>query len=168
MVIRSSNAIGPDWWFGVSGFLLGVVLLYAVGCYVLSLGGSTYYGYDSAPGFWDLQRNGRVIVKPAIVDHDAAGNYIVGLRLPVRRFECNGGKEFRVGLVNEVHYFVLHMDTDLISEFSSRATFQKELVGLGIDQDVSLDYTEAERRWSRFDRHYGHIDHSMCTEAFEA
>ena len=167
MVIRSSST-GREWSLGLSGFLLGMTLLYTVSktlCFaIVSFGSAGFDGYDFAPGDWDIQRNEHVLVEPAIVDYDVVGDHIVGLRHPIRRFECNEGREFRVKLVNRLHYFVLRADANVVHEFVSKANFHKKLVELGIDEDVSLDYTEAQHRWSRVDRHYGHVDYSMCTE----
>lgn len=171
-MISFSEVVGRDRWISLSGFLLGMALVYGL-CSVMSyvlerLGNGTYDGYDLAPGNWDIQRDRRVIVNPAIVDYDVVGNHILGLRLPLRRFECDGGKEFGIELVNSLHYFVLRIDTGVVYEFTSRAMFEEKLVGFGISRDVSLDYTEAQRKWSRVDRYYGDVDYSMCTEVFDA
>ncbi len=172
MSVRSLRRIEPQWGSGLCGILAGLGLLYAT-CTALSymfitLGSSSFEGYDLAPGNWDIRKGEHVIVNPAIADYDIVGNYIVGLRLPIRRFECNEGGEFRAILVNRAHYFILQTDINVVYEFTSKAMFYKSLVEIGIYRDVSLDYTEAGRRWTRVNKYYGRVDYSVCTEIFDA
>ncbi|WP_157608101.1 hypothetical protein [Teredinibacter turnerae] len=107
-----------------------------------------------------IQRNGKVVISPTMVDLDIVSEYVVGLRLPAEHLECDGG--YKIRLINKQEYFVLSSKSEDVSNFISRDKFEARLKELGIFNDVSLDYARFESVWDQHSKYYKNINYSVC------
>ena len=120
-------------------------------------------GYQYVSGRADdlhIQKNGKIVISPAMVDLDTASEYVVGLRLPTEHLECDGG--YKIRLINKQEYFVLSTKSGDVFNFISRDEFEARLKELGIFNDVSLDYAKFESVWNQHSKYYENIDYSVC------
>ena len=120
-------------------------------------------GYQYVSGRADdlhIQKNGKVVISPAMVDLDIISEYVVGLRLPAEHLECNGG--YKIRLINKQEYFVLSTKSEDVFNFISRDAFEARLKELGILNDVSLDYAKFGSVWDQHSKYYKNIDYSVC------
>ena len=137
---------------------VGYLLLYGPGILV-----SDYDGYklNWEPSRYRLiRKDDEIIVRPAVIEHDAIGTYVIGLRLPVQEYDCGGGQFF--DLINERRYFILSTVTGAVLEFDSTEAFEVELRRIGIFDDMSLDYSMFYYMAITYPSKYNSIDYPEC------
>lgn len=127
----------------------------------LGLGDEYQYISGRADDF-HIRKDDKIVINSTIVDFDIASNYIVGLRMPVQRLECDGGDGYKIKLTNKREYFILSADTGNVLNFISKEEFEGRLKDLSVLGDVSLDYSKFESMWERYSKYYENIDYSTC------
>lgn len=121
-------------------------------------------GYQYVSGRTDdlhIRKDGKIVIESAIADFDIINDYVVGLRLPAQRLECDDGGSYKIKLINRKEYFVLSMNTGRIFPFLSKEDFEDKLKELNI-LGASLDYSRFESTWEHHSKYYKNIDYSTC------
>ncbi len=149
---------------GCGTFTIGIFVYVAHLAYGSYLLDDNYDGYklNREPyNYRYVSKEDEIIVHPAVIEYDLVGEYMVGLRMPTQKYRCRttGGW---FDLVNEKQYFILSTETGSVLEYSSIEAFEEELREIGIDDDVSLDYSMFYYMAITYPPRYNDYDYADC------
>jgi hypothetical protein len=135
--------------------LVLVFLLIGIIYYQETVGLGNGYQYISGRSDdFHIVKDERVVIKSTIVDLIVVSNYVVGLRLPSQRLECEGGAALKIRIENKKEYFILDTELGLVYYYSTDIEFKSQLQNLGIRDGVSLDYTKFDSTWNTYANYY--------------
>ena len=97
-----------------------------------------------------IEKNGKVEIETTVIDVSVAGNYIVGLRVPVYRYNCQNGALSKTRVIKSRRYFILNAKAGSSIEFTSKSAFENKLVELKIQKNVDLDYSAFDTSFKHF------------------
>jgi hypothetical protein len=134
-----------------------IFVIFSIGC---DMSDNSYEYISGREDHIFIEKDKQVIIEPTIVDVRITSEYIVGLRLPIERFDCNGG--YKIKIVNRQEYFLLLKDSGEVFNFTSRNKFEAKLTEYNILGDKKLDYSKFSKVWERHEGYYKNIDYSSC------
>lgn len=140
--------------------LLAVIVVYVVQSQV-GLGGGYQYVSNRSDDL-HIIKDGKVIVKPTMIDLVTTSDLIVGLRLPSKHLGCDGSTVFRIKIENKKQYFILIKDSRVLFEFNSQDKFEAKLSELNVLEETKLDYSKFDSIWQKYSDSYNRIDYSNC------
>ena len=108
--------------------------------------------HDRPDGVYII-KDKQIVVAPTIVDSQRNGNFVSGLRLPIKFLSCDNASYSKIRVLNERRYFVLDVVSGEVFDFDSKESFEKKLLSLGGEVE-QLDYSKFDLIWDKYSRLY--------------
>lgn len=96
----------------------------------------------------------KIIVAPTIVESHKKGNFIAGLRLPIRLLSCDDSSYSTIRVLNQRRYFVLDILNEELLSFDTQKEFEEKLSTLGGFDLASFDYSRFDSVWNKYSKLY--------------